>query len=151
MPSTTHELIRYLRGPALRVRTGLWLAPPGFRGHEAATAARLGVSAADARRPLMDTLLPGQTRLLLRESTLIRALDTIAQGDFPSDCCLVYNLDLLLAGLTSTARAAVWASLYDGFPHRERALLLAMPATAPDLLPNPDRLNQWRGAGRLAD
>lgn len=151
MPMTSiYDVIQYLRGPILRVRTGLWLAPSGLWGREADEAARLGVAAADARQPVLDTLLPEQTRLRLRESTVIQALDAIAKGDFRSDCCLVYNLDLLLAGLTSSARADVWESLFSGFPHRDRALLFAMSATADHLLPDSDRLDQWRREARLA-
>jgi hypothetical protein len=151
MPTTPTDLVRYLRGPVLRVRTGLWLAPPAAIDRPADEAARLGVAAADARRPLLDALLPEQTRLGLSESAIIQALDAIAGGDFHSDCCLVYHLDLLLAGLTSSARAGVWESLHSGFPHRNRALLLIMPATADALLPDPERLDQWRREGRLAE
>lgn len=149
--TTTRELVHFLREPILRVRTGLWLAPSGAWGQEADEAARLSVDAADARRPLLDSLLPDQTRLQLNENAVIRALDTIANSSQRSDCCLVYNLDLLLAGLTSTARAGVWEMLYSGLAHRPRALLLTMPATAGDLLPDPDHLDLWRRDGRLAE
>lgn len=151
MPTTPVDLVRYLRGPVLRVRTGLWPAPPAALHRPADEAARLGVAAADARRPLLDGLLPDQTRLGLSEGVVIGALEAIAAGDFHSDCCLVYHLDLLLAGLGPSARAGVWKSLHSGFPHRPRALLLFMPATADALLPAPDLLDQWRREGRLAE
>jgi hypothetical protein len=152
MPTTTTiDLVRYLRVPVLRVRTGLRLAPAGVWGREVDEAAWLGVTAVDARQPILDALLPEQTHLGLGERTIIQALDAIAQGDFRSEYCLVYNLDLLLASLTSSARAGVWESLHSGFPHRAQALLLIMPATADNLLPNPDHLDLWRREGRLAE
>ena len=149
-PTTISEVITALRGPRFRVRTALWLTPPDVSGHELDVAARLGLDAADARRPILDALDPYSRFIGLDPERIIAALDTIATGPHRTDCALVYNLDLLIARLPFEARDALWNSLYRGFPHR-RALLLAVPRAAEALLPRDDALDLWRRDGRLAE
>lgn len=152
MPSTNlTDLVHYLRGPVLRVRTGLWLVPQRFIGREADKTAALGLAPVDIRQPILDGLLPNQTRLRLDPASILRALDTLVDNHLHTDCGLLLNLDLLLASQTSTARDETWELLYSGFPHRSRALLLTMPVAANHLLPKPDKLDQWRRDGRLAE
>lgn len=152
MPPTTTltEVITALRGPRFRVRTALWLAPPDVVGREADAAARLGLDAADARRPILDALDPDSRFLGLDPDRIVAALDAIATGPHRTDCALVYNLDLLVARLPFQARDAFWDTLYRGFPHR-RALLLAVPRSAEALLPRDGALDLWRREGRLAE
>jgi hypothetical protein len=135
----------------LRVRTGLWLVPSHLVGHEADAVASLASSVTDVRHPLLDGLLPDQTRLGLRPVTILQALDTLVAEHVRGDWGLVLNLDLLLAGLTSTDRQQTWEALYSAYPRRQRALLFAVPAAATHLLPKHDGLDQWRREGRLAD
>lgn len=152
MPPTTTltEVIAALRGPRFRVRTALWLAPPDVVGREADAAARLGLDAADARRPILDALDPDSRFLGLDPDRIVAALDAIATGPHRTDCALVYNLDLLVVRLPFQARDAFWDTLYRGFPHR-RALLLAVPRSAEALLPRDGALDLWRREGRLAE
>lgn len=147
--ATIHEVIALLRGPRFRVRTALWLTPPDVVGHEPDAAARLGIDAADARRPILDALDPDSRFVGLDPDRIIAALDAIATGPHRTDCALIYNLDLLVARLPHQARDALWDTLYRGFPHR-RALLLTVPRTAEALLPPDSALDQWRRDGRLA-
>lgn len=149
--TTLADLVHYLRGPVLRVRTGLWLVSPHLIGHEADAAAHLAVTVADVRRPLLDGLLPDQTRLRLRPSVVLQTLDTLVASHIRGDWGLVLHLDLLLAGLTSSGRQETWEALYSGYPHRQRALLFAVPAAATHLLPKKDSLDQWRQGGRLVE
>ena len=147
---TLTEVIAALRGPRFRVRTALWLLPPDAVGREPDAAARLGLDAADARRPILDALDPDSRFLGLDPERIVEALDAIASGPGRTDCALVYNLDLLVARLPFQARDALWDTLYRGFPHR-RALLLTVPRTAEALLPRDGALDLWRRDGRLAE
>lgn len=153
MLSTTtdiHDVIGRLRSRRDNVRTALWLAPPRLWGGEIDEAAMLGIDPADARDPLLAALLPDQRLLGLDEERIITALDAIATAPAHTDCALVYNFDLLVARLLPQARAALWETLYRGFPKR-RALLIAMPHQSTDLLPAENRLAIWRREGRLAE
>lgn len=152
MPSTTlPELITTLRGPTLRVRTGLWVVPASLVGKEADRTAAYGVTAVDIRRPIVDGLLPNQTRLKVTPGAVLSTLDAIIDHHLPTACGLILNLDLLLAALHSTDRDEAWDLLYSGLPHRSRALLLTMPVGASHLLPSLNNLGQWRREGRLAE
>lgn len=154
MPPTTvrlDDLIATLRGPHMRLRTGLWLAPSNVIGREADAAARLGIEAVDARRPILDGLSPDSRFLGLDPDRIYSALRAIADGPARTDCALVYNLDLLIARLPTQARDALWDTLYRGFPHCPRALLLVIPRAAETLLPRASILDIWRCDGRLAE
>jgi hypothetical protein len=120
-------------------------------GQEADKTAGLAVTPVDARRPILDGLLPGQTRLNLRPGTVVDALDALIDHYLPTDCGLVLHLDLLLAALNATARDEAWDLLYSHLPHRGRALLLTVPADAAHLLPGSTALDQWRKEERLAE
>lgn len=147
---TAIEVIERLRRGGVRVRTGLWLLPPADLGRLADQAARLGIDLADARWPLLDKVAPNQRFLGLNEQEVVEALDELCRQSQGSDCLLVANFDLLMAGLSYVDRQEVWEALYKGFPHRPRSLLLAMPAGAVELLPTEQQLDYWRQEGRLA-
>lgn len=149
--STLSEIVDLLCSPKLRVRTGLWLMPPGLVGQETHEAARLGLDAADARQPILESVKEGQRFLGLNDSRVLEAVDAISRETSKSDCLLIYNLDLLVAGIGITARTRLWNQLYDSLPHRPRALLISMPQGATALLPKEDQLETWRREGRLVD
>lgn len=146
-----NEVIALLRTQKLRVRTGLWLMPSSLIGKESQQAARLGVDASDARQPILDAVEDDQSFLGLDYSGILTALDTICHSTLTTDCSLIYNLDLLLAHLTINNRIVLWEQLYSGFPHRPRALIIAIPDSAKALLPHINRLEAWRSEGRLAE
>jgi hypothetical protein len=143
------ETIHTLRHSHLRVRTALWLLSAINAGHLAESAARVGIDLVDARSPLLTRLGPNQRFLRLGVTQCIEALDALCKDEQTADCLLVANYDLLVAGLTYNERKDLWDMLYRGFPYRPRALLLAMPATATDLLPTESQLEHWKNHGRL--
>ena len=145
------DLITLLRGYRLRVRTGLWLLPAQLFGQEPDEAARLGIDAVDLRKQLLDGLPESTCYSGLNAACVIELLDEICSRDQGSDCLLVYNFDLLLARLRHDERSEVWQLLYDGFPHRSRALLIVMPRGANALLPANQALQAWQRDGRLAE
>ena len=147
--SPVRELIAFLRRHTLRTRVGVWCMPLSYIGQEHDVAALLNLEAVDVRQPVLDALPVGTRYVNLTFEKVLEALDSIASRAGQTDCAFVYNLDLLLAGLTRDDRQRVWESLGDGLPYRTRALLLAMPETASRMLP-PDRLYEaWRLNGRL--
>lgn len=144
------ELVALLRGRTLKVRTGLWLMPLPYLGKEEDEAARLGIDALDIRRPILAGLPAGARFTGLSVVSLVETLDGVAQARDGSDCVLVYNLDLALARLRRQERLDVWQSLFHEFGYRARALVLAMPVNAEQLLPTSERMMAWRNDGRLA-
>lgn len=148
--SEAEQLLANLRSGRLRNRVGLWLMPASQINQAADAAARLGIDAEDLRQALLNRL-PADTRFAgLSSQKLIDLLDTICQQSGSSDSIVVYNLDLLLAGLEYEGQQDVWRTLWQSFPHRQRALLLVMPNTATHLLPKPLELEGWQRVGRLA-
>lgn len=147
-PSAAVDL---LRGQKLRVRTALWLLPTKRLGQEMDEAARLGIDAVDARQRLLESLPHGTHYSGLSSDSVAELLDAICASPYGTDCLALYNFDLLLARLTHDERSQVWDLLYDQFPHRPRALLIMMPATATSLLPSRSRLQSWQADGRLAE
>ena len=143
------ELVTFLRQHKLRTRVGVWCMPLSYVGQESEAAALLNLEAVDVRLPVLETLPAGTRYVNLTFEKVLLALDSIASTAGQTDCAFVYNVDLLLAGLTRSDRHRVWESLVDGLPYRSRALLLAVPETATSVLP-PDRLcDTWRLDGRL--
>ena len=147
--TTTIDLIQTLRHGGLRVRTALWLLPATDLARLPDEAARLGVNLVDVRRPLLENLAPDQRFLNLGVREIIEALDALCQDNQKGDCLLVTDCDLLIAGLSYHERKAIWDTLYRGFPHRPRAIILAMPQRASGLLPDERQLDLWRREGRL--
>lgn len=147
--SAVRELIRLLRRHTLRTRVGVWCMPLSYIGQEAEVAARLDLDAVDVRAPILESL-PTNTRYVnLTFEKVLEALDSIAGSTGQTDCAFVYNLDLLLTGLSREDRQRVWESLVDGLPYRPRALLLAIPETAYSALPPERQGEAWRFDGRL--
>jgi hypothetical protein len=146
---TMNEVIQTLRHGGLRVRTALWLLPADQLTRLPDSAARLGIHLIDVRQPLLNAVAPDQRFLRLGLREFIGALDTLCNNNEASDCLLVANSDLIIAKLNHNERQELWETLYRGFPHRSRALLLAMPYGAATLLPTEQQLDQWRKEGRL--
>lgn len=142
-------LIAFLRRHTLRTRTGLWCMPLDYVGHERDTATHLQIEAFDVRQAIQQQLPEGTRYVRLTLEKTLEALDFVASSEGWMDCVLVYNLDLLLAGLKREERQRVWESLLDGLPYRRRALLLAVPATAVSVLPSERLLQVWQREGRL--
>lgn len=144
---TVNDVIQTLRYSGLRVRTALWLLPVADLLQLTDTAARLGVHLADARQPLLDNVVSEQRFLGLGVRECVQALDALCRQEQATDCILVANFDLLVARLPYENRQDLWKTLYDGFPHRPRALLLTMPGDAAALLPH--ELETWNKDKRL--
>lgn len=142
-------LIAFLRRHILRTRIGLWRMPLECVGQEPNVATRLQIEAFDIREPIQRQLPDGTRYVRLTFEKILEALDFVANSQGRMDCALVYNLDLLLASLKREGQQKVWESLLDGLPYRRRALLLAVPATAVQVLPSEALLEIWRRAGRL--
>jgi hypothetical protein len=144
------ELLSRLRSHSLRNRVGLWLLPPGEWEQIEDIAARLAIDAADARQIWLDRLPADARFAALSADKLLSLLDELSEQPGYSDCLLLYNFDLLLAGLTYEGQQEIWRTLRQIFPHRRRVLLLVMPEQAGELLPRSSDLAAWRSEGRLA-
>jgi len=144
------ELLANLHSHSLLNRVGLWLMPVAQLDQAADAAARLGIDAQDLRQTLLDRL-PADTNFAgLSVAKLVDLFDRICEQAGASNCVLIYNLDLLMAGLSYQSRQEVWRTMRQSFPHRQRGLLMVMPDQASHLLPKPADLAAWRGSGRLA-
>lgn len=142
-------LIALLRRHTLRTRIGLWCMPLDYVGQELVKATQLQIDAFDVRQAIQQQLPEGTRYVRLTFEKILEALDFVASSRGWTDCVLVYNLDLLLAGLKRDERQRVWESLLGGLPYRQRALLLAVPATATQVLPSEPLLRLWQREGRL--
>jgi hypothetical protein len=142
-------LIAFLRRHTLRTRVGLWRMPLEYVGREPDTAASLLIEAFDFRQAVQQQLPEGTRYVRLTFEKVLEALDFVASSEGWTDCALVYNLDLLLAGLKRDERQRVWESLLGGLPYRRRALLLAVPATATQVLPSTQLIESWQRERRL--
>ena len=152
MESTTPvELVHLLRGHILRVRTGLYLLPVPMLTRAPDEAARLGIHAVDSRDWLLKRLPEGTRFSGITVERLLELVDEICREVSESDCLLIYDFDLLVARLKTDERAELWRQLYSGFPHRPRALLIAMPRNAKSMLPRGDLLTLWLRDRRMAE
>ncbi len=142
-------LIDFLRRHTLRTRIGLWRMPLDWVGREPDTASSLLIEAFDFRQAVQRQLAEGTRYVRLTFEKILEALDFVASSERRTDCVLVYNLDLLLAGLKRDERQRVWELLLDGLPHRRHALLLTIPATAVRVLPSEQLLEVWQHEERL--
>lgn len=142
-------LIDFLRRHTLRTRIGLWRMPLDCVSKEPDVATQLQIEAFDIRQAIQQQLPEGTRYVRLTLEKVLEALDFVASSERWTDCVLVYNLDLLLAGLKRDERQRVWESLLDGLPYRQRALLLAVPVTAKQVLPSEQLLQVWQREGRL--
>ena len=147
---TPSELVARLRSYRLRVRTGIWLLPLPFLAHVGDEAARLDIDLVDIRQVLLNALPKDTIYSGLDAAYLVDLLDEICRAHLGRDCILVYNFDLLLARLRHDERMDLWHQLYDSFPYRRRALLIAVPQGADALLPS-SALGAWRQDGRLVE
>jgi hypothetical protein len=148
--SEPKALIELLQKKMLRIRTGIWLMPVSMLGKEADHAARLNIDAVDIRDLLLNSL-PQNTRYLgLNSDRIIHLLQEISDQIQGSECLLVSNLDVLLAKLSYSDVCYVWQYLFDTFPNRRHALILAMPEGASHLLPEYTSIKTWNKDKRLA-
>jgi len=143
-------LVDLLRSPVLRCRTGIILLSQEQLGTEPDIAARLGLDAIDYTQVLRDSLPKGTVFVSISAETEAQRLDRLASRRGGADCVLIYNIDLALAKLETSERQYLWWELRDFLAYRPRALLIAMPAQASQLLPEKHELDRWRGANRLA-
>ena len=148
--SNPREVIDLLQDMSLRDRTAIWLMPVSMMGKETDHAARYNIDAVDIRENLIATL-PEDTRYLgLSYQKIISLLDEVCYQGHYSECVLVYNFDLLMAKLSHDDRTNVWWHLFSSFPHRQHAVLLAMPEEAHHLLPSVMSLKAWNDDRRIA-
>ena len=145
-----NDVLSAIRSLSVRLKVGLWLMPLTYLGEERIEAARLQIDAADLRQCLLAGLPEKAQFAGLTANAVLEGLDGIATESGNSDCVLVYNVDLPLACIPAAERRLVWQRAHIAMPYRPRALLLAVPATAHDVLPPADELDQWGREKRLA-
>lgn len=144
------DLIKLLRSNELVVRTGLWLIPATWVVNETGLAARFNMDALDMRQIWLEQL-PDRARLAgLRQDRLLETISQIANQQNMGDCILLYNLDLLISGLSPGDRQIFWNHSFNGMPHRARALLYLFPDEAYNQLIDPQNRNNWERSGRMA-
>jgi hypothetical protein len=148
--SSPRELIDLLQKKSLRIRTGIWLLPVLTFGKETEQAARLNLDTIDIREPLLESLPEGTRFLGLSGDKVLQLMEQISNQRLGTECLLVCNVDLLLAKLRQQERANVWKHLFDSFPNRRHALLIAMPEGAEHLLPSLQAMKLWNNDMRLA-
>jgi hypothetical protein len=140
-----------LRGPSLRSRVGLWLMPPQSVGSERDVAARVRADSADLREIFLESLPPETSFAAITPKRILRLLDALSSQASGAGCVVVYNLDLLLAGLTMQGRRDFWSQVTDVLMQRRRAILLTIPLEATHLAPDEKQQEAWRDDGRLVD
>jgi hypothetical protein len=112
------------------------MVPLSLLGQESRIAAQLGIDHVDYRRYLLDHLPAGGTFLGLSANKVFADLDGISNEAMGTDCVLLSNLDLALAGLVTSERMGLLRErLFNQFCYRRRGLLIAMPDT--DSVPSP--------------
>lgn len=72
-------------------------------------------------------------------------LSGLAESPSKHACILVMEFDVALSRISHDERVRLWNNLLVHFPHRNSALLIAMPQGATHLLPDPDL---WSDAGK---
>lgn len=143
------DLVQLLRGPTLRVRTGILLVPSASLGNEPELAARVGVEAVDWRARKLTRVGSDSRYLGLSSETVMRDLQELVDDvDLGGNCLLIYDMDLILSALRYDERLRTWAALFSTFKQR-RGLLFSLPARATNLLPVTER-RAWEKDGRLA-
>jgi len=142
------SLIYHLRFTS-RTRVGLWRFPLAKIGHEAEIAVHFVIEGLDVSAYMRERLPNGAEFVRLSEQKVLDTLDEIASTHGKRDCVLVYNLDLLLSGVTSSERKRIWQFLFNGFPNRTRALLLVIPETADQLMPSETNIDAWLEDSRI--
>ena len=143
------NLVRLLRRPILRIRTGVVLLPLVMLGRERDLAAQVAIEAVDWREWKLNHLSSDSYHLGLSTETVLRDLGRIVEDvHIAGDCLWIYNADLALSGLRYDERLRFWAFLYSTFKQR-RGLLLSLPTGASNLLPTGERI-AWERDERLA-
>jgi hypothetical protein len=137
------ELVDFLCKRILIHRTAIWLVPVNIIGKELEEAARLNIDAIDICNKYSLKIPKYSSYIGLSTYKLLKTLDDICDYTDMSECILVYNFDLLLSKLTKIERFQIWDQLYQCFPHRSRALIIMMPTTATNLLPNLEQIQMW--------
>lgn len=148
--SSPAEVVTLLRAKVLRNQVGLWRYPIALLGQEKNEAAKLMVEAVDLRRELLNSPGIGNRFVDLTPQRAFDLVDAVSQQKGIGGCALVYNLDLLLSGLTYQDREWVWQMVLNSLPHRPRAVLLSLPDTADRLFPSSDQLEQLAQVKLLA-
>jgi hypothetical protein len=146
VPPELVDLISNLRKNA-RNRIGLWRMPLNLLGHESQIAVQADIDALDISQAYRNRLPAGAEFARLSGQRVSEILDEIASNP-GKDCVLIYNLDLLISGISNDDCQNLWGSLLNGFPNRLRALVFAMPATATQLMPVDSVMEKWENAKR---
>lgn len=143
-------LARRLVGGGLYVKTGLLLLPRRWLGREAEVAARLNLGHLDYQRWRVARLRPGERLLRLSAERLVAELDAICTERHEAQHLLLSTLDLPVAALSGEERRKFWSFVQSAFSKRPRALLIAFPQDAEELLPWDADLQPWKDQGRLS-
>lgn len=144
-----HELVDLLNSGLLRVSTGLWLLPTSYLDHEEDEAYRLNLEPVDLRQRLLKELEPDTKYANLSSDQVFRLVDNVSReyGDWAG--ALIFNLDLLIARLSTEDRNIIWEDLFTALPHRRRSVLLTLPETATNLLPSEKIIRKLEQENRL--
>lgn len=141
------EMIEQLETPGNRLKTGLLLIPPAKLSKAEDIAAHLLADVEDIAQMALEAVPVGSQYANLSASRIAGWLDAISEKTTGQRRALVVNLDLLLAGISESARAEVWQHLRNGMPYRRRVVVVAMPEGAEHLLPH---VEEWEKLGRCA-
>ncbi len=131
-----------------RSRVGIWLVPAEHHGQEAAVAIYTASIAVDLTKLYLAGLADDARFSALAPDRLSDLVAAIFAGG-GNTRAIGYNLDLLLARLTSDQRAEFWNMALSGHPNPPRMLILMLPQLADHLLPQGFWMEQWEKAGKL--
>lgn len=146
------SMVEMLRNRELRCRTGVMMVPLSLMGQESRIAAQLGIDHVDYRRYLLDHLPAGGAFLGLSANKVFADLDNISNEATGTDCVVLSNLDLALAGLVTSERMSLLRErLFNQLCYRRRGLLFAMPdaGSVPNPLFDHEMTQHWQARDRL--
>jgi hypothetical protein len=143
-------LVSLLMSRTLRCRTGILLVPHNKLGQEANIAARSGVELVDYSQCILASLPAGTAYVDINGASEFARLNRLATKRGGADCLLIANFDLALAKLGWLERQSLWSAIFEKLSNRDKALMIAMPEEAENLLPSADNLDRWKQTGRIA-
>lgn len=144
------ELVLEMSRKTHRSRTAILLVEARHFGKEPDIAAQAGMDHRDFTAYLASEISENARYVDITTAKLFDKLRYLAGSPEGGDCLLVYNFDLPLARLDTEDRLRLWKNIRDNMAHKQRALVLLMPADAAHLLPTEDELSTWDSSSRLA-
>ena len=131
-----------------RSRFGIWCCESSDLGDEPNIAVRLGADPVNFAAFYKQKLDPQADFIGLDDKKITGFIAEIANSLGKLNV-LVYNLDLLLARMSSTQRNNFWENLFCGLVYHQRSLVILLPRNAEHLLPQGEARENWLTNNRM--